>query len=115
MLLAAYDPTLHRIGLGASSAVRNLESELRRSTLRLCSLGLGGHSQAVMVTAAVGVSMCGDYIHDPGEQKAVEQFLNILEREHAWSTQNIMAALRDAWGSQHQRSESFSVFEGRPI
>lgn len=72
-----------------------------RSTLRLCSLGLGGHSQAVMVTAAVGVSMCGDYIHDPGE--------------YAWPTQNIMAALGDAWGSQHQRSESFSVFEGRPI
>jgi hypothetical protein len=85
MLLAAYDPNLQRIGLGTSGSMNILESSLRRSTIRLCGLALSDSSQAAMVTAAVGISMCGEYILNPGEQKAIEDFLDVLEREHAWA------------------------------
>ena len=50
-----------------------------------------------MVTAAARISMCSDYIHDSGEREAVRDFLNTLEREHAWPTRSIIAALRDTW------------------
>jgi len=116
VLLAAYDPNLQRIGLGASSSISSLEAQLRRSTIRLCGLALNSlnsHSQPAMVTAAVGISMCGEYIRDPGEQAAIEGFLGILEREHAWPTQNVMFALRDAWSLRRKQSESFSVSGGQ--
>jgi hypothetical protein len=104
MLLAAFDPTLQRIGLGASSSGIALEAQLRRSTMRLCSLALADVKwQPGMVTAAVGISMCGEYIRDAGEQSAIEGFLNTLEREHAWPTQSVMRALREAWEARRKQ------------
>lgn len=104
MLLAAYDPNLQRIGLGTSLSMSILESSLRRSTIRLCGLALSESSQAAMVTAAVGISMCGEYILNPGEQKAIEDFLDVLEREHAWPTQSIIAGLRESWRSYRTKT-----------
>ncbi|KIW97330.1 uncharacterized protein Z519_02722 [Cladophialophora bantiana CBS 173.52] len=110
MVLAAYDPDLQRIGLGASSSILTLEAQLRRSTMRLCGLALANlNDQPGMVTAAVGISMCGEYIRDPGEQNAIEGFLNTLEREHAWPTQSVRHALRDAWEATRKQSAAFSI------
>ncbi|EXJ72394.1 uncharacterized protein A1O5_04898 [Cladophialophora psammophila CBS 110553] len=110
MVLAAYDPDLQRIGLGASSSILTLEAQLRRSTMRLCGLALANlNDQPGMVTAAVGISMCGEYIRDPGEQGAIKGFLNTLEREHAWPTQSVRHALRDAWEATRKQSAAFSV------
>lgn len=55
-----------------------------------------------MVTAALGVSMCGEYFHDPGEQAAVVDFMGILEDEHAWPTRTVVEALREAWSLQRE-------------
>ncbi|KIW27410.1 uncharacterized protein PV07_07148 [Cladophialophora immunda] len=109
ILLAAYNPNLQRIGLGSSSSITTLEAQLRRSTMRLCGLALANlNDQPGMVTAAVGISMCGEYIRDAGEQSAIEGFLSTLEREHAWPTQTVRQALRDAWEATRRQSAAFS-------
>ncbi|OAP61252.1 hypothetical protein AYL99_03453 [Fonsecaea erecta] len=109
ILLAVYDPNLQRLGLGSSSSMTSLEAQLRRSTMRLCGLALANiNDQPGMVTAAVGVSMCGEYIRDAGEQSAVEGFLSTLEREHAWPTQAVRHALRDAWEATRKQSAAYS-------
>lgn len=101
ILLAVYNPRHQRLGLGASAHQQALESQMRRSTLLLCGLALSNRNhQAIMVTAAVGVSMCGEYLRDPGEQAAIINFLDVLENEHAWPTRTVKSALRDAWGRE---------------
>ena len=98
ILLAVYNPKLQRLGLGTSALNHALESQLRQSTLKICGMALSNHKrQPTLVTAAVGVSMCGEYFHDAGEQTAIMDFLIDLETEHAWPTQTIVQALRDAW------------------
>ena len=111
MLLAVYNPRRQRLGLGASALNHALESQLQRSTLRLCGLALFNKKcQATMVTAAVGVSMCGEYFYDAGEQTAIVDFMKILEDEHAWPTQTVVSALRDAW---NLRRISYSAYVPR--
>lgn len=108
MLLAAYNPNLQRIGLRTSVSLNILASKLGRSTIKICGMALSESSQATMVTAAVGISLCGDYVVDPGEQQAIEGLLDILEREYAWPTQTILAGLRDGWQSCRRPSEVYS-------
>lgn len=98
IMLAIYNPRLQRVGLGAHALNRALESQLRRSTLRLCGLALSNRScQAIMVTAATGISMCGEYFRDLGEQHALVDFMTTLETEHAWPTRAVVEALQEAW------------------
>jgi len=98
ILLAVYNPTHQRLGLGASAHQRALELQMRQSTLLLCGLALSNRKhQASMVTAAVGISMCGEYLSDPGERTAVVHFLSILAHEHAWPTLSVIKALESAW------------------
>lgn len=102
-LLAVYNPRLPRLGLGATSLFRALEAQIRRSTLRLCGLALSNPKcPAAMVTAAVGVSLCGEYFHDSDEQDAIVRFITKLEDDHAWPTKTVVDALRDAWQEQRR-------------
>lgn len=51
----------------------------------------------VFVDAAVGISVCGEYLTDPGEQGAILEFLAELEARYAWPTAGTSAALKKAW------------------
>ncbi|KAK7421598.1 hypothetical protein QQX98_002065 [Neonectria punicea] len=83
IVLAVHDSKLQRIGIGATAAYQALEDVLRQSTRRICALGLGDKKfQAAMVTAGVGISMCGEYFHDAGEQAAIIDLMSTLESEH---------------------------------
>ncbi|KAF5003075.1 hypothetical protein FDECE_10356 [Fusarium decemcellulare] len=99
IVLAVHDSKL-QLGIGGRAAHQALEELLRESTRRICGLAMSHqHSQEGMVTAAVGISMCGEYFHDPREQAAIVELMSILEREHAWPTNTVLKALREAWGS----------------
>lgn len=99
ILLAVSNPTIPRIGLGASSANAVLEAELRSITRRLIGLGVSNPKlPPALVTAAVGISMRGEYFTDPKEQEALVEVLVYLEMKHAWPTEATIAALRRAWG-----------------
>ena len=51
--------------------------------------------EPAMITATIGIFMCGEYIGDTREQRAFAGFLNDLGRVHAWLTQSVMSAF---WG-----------------
>lgn len=98
VVLAVHDSRLQRIGIGASAAQKALGERLRESTRRICGLALCDQRfQAAMVAAGVGVSMCGEYFHDVGEQAAVVELMTTLEREHAWPTRRVLDGLRTSW------------------
>ncbi|KAH7136747.1 hypothetical protein B0J13DRAFT_677587 [Dactylonectria estremocensis] len=104
IVLAVHDLKLQRIGIGASAAYQALEEVLRQSTRRICALGLSDLKfQAALVTAGVGVSMCGEYFHDPGEQAAIIDVMTTLENEHAWPTSAAVGALQTAWNEYRAR------------
>ncbi|GKZ36401.1 hypothetical protein AbraIFM66950_007472 [Aspergillus brasiliensis] len=99
ILLAVSDPAgTSRLGLGAWSRSQTLASELRSITRRLCGLAISNPPcPAAWVTAMVGISVCGEYFTDPGEQDALVRLLQRLEYEHAWPTESTVQALMDAW------------------
>lgn len=98
ILLAVSDPRIFRIGLGASYVNASLETELRAILRRLCGLGVSNSKfQPALTTAAVGISVCGEYFADPREQKALIDILVNLELKHAWPTETTITALRRAW------------------
>ncbi|KAJ5675956.1 hypothetical protein N7462_008853 [Penicillium macrosclerotiorum] len=102
ILLAVSNPKLSRLGLAARQATRALEEELKSIVRRLVGLALSNPKlPVVFVDAAVGISVCGEYLDDPAEQQAVLDFLADLEFCHAWPTAATSAALKDAW---HARS-----------
>lgn len=99
-LLATYDPTIHRLGRGAASRRRALDTQIRQSTRTLCGLALSNQKcPSAMVTAGVWIALCGEYFVDPGEQEAIVQFMEGLDNEHAWPTRKVIEALREAWNS----------------
>ncbi|RAH65275.1 uncharacterized protein BO66DRAFT_383898 [Aspergillus aculeatinus CBS 121060] len=101
ILLAVSDPRrASRLGLGALSRDKALVQELQDCTRRLCGLAVSNPPcPAALVTAMVGISICGEYFTDPGEQAALIRLLEGLEWDHAWPTASTINALQTAWGS----------------
>lgn len=98
ILLAVSNPRLSRLGLAARSANLALEEELRCIIRRLIGLALSNSKCPVMsVDAAVGISLCGEYLSHPTEQSATLDFLADLEFRHAWPTATTSSALKEAW------------------
>jgi hypothetical protein len=101
ILLAVYDPRLPRVGLGSSAFQRTLERQIREATLRLCGLALSNPKWiTLLITAAVGIAMFGEYFEEKAEQEALIKMMNTLESEHAWPTQAAVDALREAWSQR---------------
>ncbi|KAM0415865.1 hypothetical protein ACHAPT_013176 [Fusarium lateritium] len=99
IVLAVHDSKL-QLGIGGRAAHQALEELLRDSTRIICGLAMSNqHYQEGMVTAAVGVSLCGEYFRDTGEQAAIVELMSILERKHAWPTNTVLNSLQEAWGS----------------
>ncbi|KAK7442823.1 hypothetical protein Landi51_09371 [Colletotrichum acutatum] len=100
IVLAVHGAKNQRLGIGAQAANQVLEETLRDSTRKICGLAISNRKdQPSMVTAGVGVSLCGEYFRDEGEQKAVVGFMDMLETMHAWPTSSVVDALRTAWST----------------
>ncbi|PSN64869.1 hypothetical protein BS50DRAFT_497126 [Corynespora cassiicola Philippines] len=107
MLLAVYNPRRQRVGIGSSAMNHAIEEQLRSSILRLCGLAMSNKKfQAGMTTAAVGISIGGEYFRERDEQDAIIGFLDELEEEHAWPTRTVVRALQDAWSLQRGQAAS---------
>ncbi|KAL3484423.1 hypothetical protein BJX62DRAFT_54731 [Aspergillus germanicus] len=101
ILLAVSHPnSTSRLGIGANSRNQALSAELQDSTRRLCGLALSNpKSQSAMITAMIGISVCGEYFTDPTEQEALLHLLRYLEYDYAWPTQSTIAALQASWAA----------------
>lgn len=96
ILLAVSDPArTSRLGMGAWSRSQALAGELRDITRRLCGLAVSNPPcPAAWVTAMVGISVCGEYFTDAGEQEALAWLLQRLEYDYAWPTATTVKTLR---------------------
>ncbi|KAI1054499.1 hypothetical protein LB506_010703 [Fusarium annulatum] len=95
IVLAAHDTKI-QLGIGGRAAHKALEGLMREATRRVCGLAMSQKwCQEGMVTAAVGLSMCGEYFQDPGEQAAIMELVTLLERDHAWPTSTLLSKLWD--------------------
>ncbi|KAF4822289.1 hypothetical protein CGCTS75_v010698 [Colletotrichum tropicale] len=101
IMLAVHSVKNQRLGIGAQAANQAFEELLRDATRKICGLALSNHrDQPAMVTAGVGISLCGEYFHNEGEQQAIVGFMANLESLHAWPTSSVVDALRTAWGTK---------------
>ncbi|KAF3809464.1 Sugar transport protein MST2 [Colletotrichum gloeosporioides] len=101
IMLAVHSVKNQRLGIGAQAANQAFEELLRDATRKICGLALSNHrDQPAMVTAGVGISLCGEYFHDEGEQQAIVGFMANLESLHAWPTSSVVDALKTAWGTK---------------
>ncbi|KAF5697332.1 ARCA-like protein [Fusarium globosum] len=95
IVLAAHDTKI-QLGIGGRAAHKALEELMREATRRVCGLAMSQKwCQEGMVTAAVGLSMCGEYFQHPGEQAAIMKLVTLLERDHAWPTSTLLNNLWD--------------------
>ncbi|KAF5530987.1 major facilitator superfamily transporter [Fusarium mexicanum] len=95
IVLAVHDTKI-QLGIGGRAAHKALEELMREATRRVCGLAMSQKwCQEGMVTAAVGLSMCGEYFQDPEEQAAIMELVTFLERDHAWPTSTLLNKLWD--------------------
>lgn len=99
ILLSIYDPARPKLGPGYHASMRALAVEVRAAVLRLCGIAMSNRKcPPALVTAFLGVAMCGDYFEDPLEQEALLGLLDEMETVHAWPAGDTRQALREAWG-----------------
>ncbi|KAJ5092551.1 hypothetical protein NUU61_007421 [Penicillium alfredii] len=97
ILLAAFDPKTPRMGLIQKRAAANREAEIKSNVFRLCGIALSNKTAPGLITACMGVSMCGDRITDGLEQEAMLDILIKTEETHALPTGKAQRELKEAW------------------
>ncbi|KAL4883135.1 hypothetical protein BJY04DRAFT_184965 [Aspergillus karnatakaensis] len=98
ILLAVYDPTIPRLGLGHKERMRVLGLELRASVLRLCGIAVYNRKNPPsLTTALLGILVCGEYFDDRAEQVALLGLLDELEFHHGWPVGSYRLRLKEAW------------------
>jgi hypothetical protein len=106
ILLTVFNPKLPRLGPGQRMAMRSVDQKVRAIVLRLCGIALSNqHSPPGLVTASVGIGMCGDRFTERIEQEALLGVLAKLEAEHAYPTTSTQVLLKAAWGWSGYGSE----------
>jgi hypothetical protein len=99
ILLRAYDPTIPKLGSRRTTALREMDNEIKYHTRMLCGLALSNSSTPPnFVTASMAVTMAGDKFTEAKEQEACLQILETCEIEHGWSTLIAREDLKQAWG-----------------
>ncbi|KAH0362697.1 hypothetical protein KCU65_g7883, partial [Aureobasidium melanogenum] len=99
ILLRAYDPTIPKLGSRRTTALREMDNEIKHHTKMLCGLALSNSSTPPnFVTASMAVTMAGDKFTERKEQEACLRILEICEAEHGWSTMTAQEDLKEAWG-----------------
>ena len=76
-----------------------VSSTLKAIVLRLCGIALSNRKTPPgLVTACMGIAMCGEHFTERSEQDSLLSVLDELETEHAWPTGRTVEALRSGWG-----------------
>jgi hypothetical protein len=99
ILLAVYNPTMPRLGPGHVAAINEMSASLKKIVLRLCGIALGNRrTPPGLVTACMGIAMCGEHFVERHEQEALIEVLEELEGEHAWPSASTQDVLKKSWG-----------------
>jgi hypothetical protein len=99
ILLAVYNPARPKLGPGHRASMRALSRDLRTIVLRLCGIAMSNRKTPPgLLTAFLGIVMCGDHFEDRREQDGLLGLLDELEHAHAWPVGNTRDALKESWG-----------------
>ncbi|KAL5003027.1 hypothetical protein BDV10DRAFT_190951 [Aspergillus recurvatus] len=99
ILLAVYNPSTPRLGLGHRGIMRDLSHGLRAAVLRLCGIAVyNRQNPPSLTTALLGIVVCGEYIEDGAEQRALVGLLDELEYHHGWPVAWYRDHLKESWG-----------------
>jgi hypothetical protein len=99
ILLCVYDPSIPKLGPGNVAALNQLSSTLKTIVRRLCGIALSNRKTPPgLVTACMGIAMCGEHFSERSEQEALLAVLEEMEVEHAWPEARVGKGLRKAWG-----------------
>lgn len=99
ILLAVYNPNIPKLGPGHVRALAQLSETLKTIVRRLCGIALSNRKTPPgLVTAFMGIAMCGEHFSERREQEALLGVLEEMEVEHAWPESRVGEDLRSAWG-----------------
>ena len=99
ILLAVHDPTRPKLGRGHLGSIRQLSRTLKSIVLKLCGMAMGNRrTPPTLVTAYLGIAVCGDHFEDRAEQEALLGLLDVLQAEYGWPSGETTEGLKDAWG-----------------
>ncbi len=99
IMLAVHDPTRPKLGRGHLGSLRQLSRTLKAIVLKLCGMAMGNRkTPPTLVTAYLGIAVCGDYFEDRAEQEALLGLVDILQGEYGWPIGETAEGLKDAWG-----------------
>ncbi|KAL6234358.1 hypothetical protein BDW75DRAFT_212539 [Aspergillus navahoensis] len=99
ILLAVYNPSIPRLGLGYRGHMRDLSQDLRAAVLRLCGIAVyNRQNPPSLTTALLGIVVCGEHIEDSVEQRALLGLLDELEYHHGWPVASYRDQLKESWG-----------------
>ncbi|KAK6819884.1 hypothetical protein RU639_007076 [Aspergillus parasiticus] len=99
ILLVAFDQSRPNLGPGSVSSQRKLASTLKDIVRRLCGIAMcNRQSPPAFIEALMGITLCGEYFNDRGEQEALLGVLRTMRQEHAFPTGKVEKMLLEAWG-----------------
>jgi hypothetical protein len=99
ILLTVYNPSIPRLGPGATATQKRVSSEVRDIVVRLCGTAMSAPDcQPAMMQASMAAAVCGERFEEERERRALLEVLVGLEREFGWPTRRTRVELRGAWG-----------------
>ena len=99
ILLTVYNPSIPRLGPGATATQKRVAEEVREIVVRLCGIAISNPSnQPAWMQAYMAVAVCGERFEDGMERRSLLGVLIGLEREFGWPTRRVQEELKGAWG-----------------
>ncbi|KAE8377087.1 hypothetical protein BDV26DRAFT_293514 [Aspergillus bertholletiae] len=99
ILLVAFDQSRPNLGPGSVSSQRKLANTLKDIVRRLCGIAMcNRQSPPAFIEALMGITLCGEYFNERGEQEALLGVLRTMRQEHAFPTGKVEKMLLEAWG-----------------
>lgn len=99
ILLTVYNPTIPRLGPGATAAQRRTAEDVRAIVILICGTALSNMKhQPAMVQAYLAIAICGEHFTDRAEQHAILSILARLEKDYAFPTSATASDLKSEWG-----------------
>lgn len=105
ILLATFDPTRPKLGIGYLASHREIISTSKNACLKLCGMALGNQqAPPIYLNACAAILLCGEYFEDSTHQDALVWFLSKTEEGIAYPTKDLAGRLKRAWVSAAQES-----------
>jgi len=99
ILLSSHNPAIPALGSRRTSALRQMDEEIRLQVGELIGLATSNARSAPnFVTASMAIAMTGDKFPELSKRLVCLNILQVTEQSHGWSTTKAQRDLKEAWG-----------------